>query len=495
MNLAGAYARSGFLKSVPNIQSLYTRVIWMYADVMLMDYIEQMCDTFQDAICVTDKEGFIVLVNSRYTELTGLAKDEVIGKRVHEMTANGIFDHVLNPSIVRSGEKTASIQQVYNGRILHLDGNPIKDANGNVAYVITTIRDSTALAELREVINAQKELLETFQHLKNESTAIQSIQFPRIVQSQPMRRLYGEAAAIADTDATVLLLGETGTGKDVMARHIHRLSARSTGPFIKVDCGSIPENLVETELFGYAPGSFSGASKNGKAGLVEAANGGTLFLDEVGELPLAMQSRLLRVLQDREVLRVGATIPKKVDARVLAATNKDLEKEMERGAFRADLYYRLKVAVLTLPPLRERKADILPLAQGFLKFYERKFRKSAKFSEEAEQLLENHDWPGNVRELENLVQGALVTAKQGIIDASSLSGINPPASPKSEPQKAFAPAIEGRTFKDIMKDLEIDVLKAGLARYGTMLELAKHFNMDRSTIFRKLKPRTRTPKK
>ena len=457
----------------------------MYNPHMLADYVEQLCDTFRDAICVTDRQGIVTLVNKRHAELTGIAREKMMGSRIQDMVQNGIFDVVLNPRIVETGQKVSSVQNLYNGRTLLLDGHPVKDATGQVAYVVTVIRDITALTELREEITAQRELLETFQNLSSEG--VTGNQYPRVVQSPVMQRLYAEASAIAETDATVLLLGETGVGKDVVARHIHHNSMRSDAPFIKVDCGSIPENLIETELFGYVPGSFSGASKNGKAGLVEAASSGTLFLDEIGELPMTMQSRLLRVLQDWEVLRVGATVPKKVDVRVIAATNKELEREVARGAFRSDLYYRLKVAVLNIPPLRSRRVDILPLAQSFLTFYGKKYRKAVNLSEEAKQVLQNHTWPGNVRELENLVQGLVVTCKHGLVGVRDLAGIRPlPPCESGEGQYAL-PSIEGRSLKSIMKEVETAVIEKGMQRYGSISELSRHFQMDRSTIFRKVK--------
>ena len=457
----------------------------MYNPHMLADYVEQLCDTFRDAICVTDREGVVVLVNKRHAELTGIPREKMIGSRIQEMVQSGIFDVVLNPRIVETGQKVSSLQNVFNGRTLLLDGHPVKNAHGKVEYVVTVIRDITALTELREEITAQKELLETFQNLNSEG--LTDNQYPRVVQSQSMQRLYAEAASIAETDATVLLLGETGVGKDVVARHIHRQSLRADAPFIKVDCGSIPENLIETELFGYVPGSFSGASKNGKAGLVEAASSGTLFLDEIGELPMTMQSRLLRVLQDWEVLRVGATTPKKVDVRVIAATNKELEREVAKGTFRSDLYYRLKVAVLNIPPLRSRKVDILPLAQSFMAYYGKKYRKCVKLSEEAKRILQDHSWPGNVRELENLVQGLVVTCKQGAIEARDLAGIRPRAHADADDGGYALPSLEGRSLKSIMKEVENAVIEKGLKRYGSISELSRQFQMDRSTIFRKVK--------
>lgn len=457
----------------------------MYNRHMLADYVEQLCDTFRDAICVTDREGIVTLVNKRHAELTGIPREKMMGSRIQDMVQNGIFDVVLNPRIVETGQKVSSVQNLYNGRTLLLDGHPVKDAGGRVAYVVTVIRDITALTELREEITAQRELLETFQNLSSEG--VTGNQYPRVVQSPVMQRLYAEASAIAETDATVLLLGETGVGKDVVARHIHRNSLRADAPFIKVDCGSIPENLIETELFGYVPGSFSGASKHGKAGLVEAASTGTLFLDEIGELPMTMQSRLLRVLQDWEVLRVGATVPKKVDVRVVAATNKELEREVARGTFRSDLYYRLKVAVLNIPPLRSRRVDILPLAQSFLTFYGKKYRKSVNLSDDAKQVLQNHTWPGNVRELENLVQGLVVTCKHGLVGVRDLAGIRPLPPCESGEGHYALPSIEGRSLKSIMKEVENAVIEKGMQRYGSISELSRRFQMDRSTIFRKVK--------
>lgn len=452
---------------------------------MLAAYLEQLCDTFRDAICVTDREGVVVLVNRRHAELTGLPREHMVGRNIRDMVDDGVFDVVLNPRIVATGENVSSVQKVSNGRILLLDGYPVKDTAGKVVFVVTVIRDVTALTELREEITNQKALLETFQNLNAE--AVTGIQYPRIVRSVRMQRLYAEAASIAETDATVLLLGETGVGKDVVARHIHATGSRAAGPFVKVDCGSIPENLIETELFGYVPGSFSGASKNGKAGLVEAASEGTLFLDEIGELPMSMQSRLLRVLQDWEVLRVGATTARKVDVRVIAATNKDLERAVARGAFRSDLYYRLKVAVLRIPPLRARREDIVPLAQSFLAYYGKKYRKKMRFSREAEALLEDYGWPGNVRELENLVQGLVVTCRQGLIDIGDMAGIRPRTHPCKGAELSELPSLGGRSLKSVLKDVEQSLIRAGLQRYGSISELARQFQMDRSTIFRKVK--------
>ena len=238
------------------------------------------------------------------------------------MKGQGFFDVILNPEVIRTGQVTTNVQHTAGGRKLILEGYPIIDEQGNVAYCLTFIRDVTTLSELRAQLTAQRELLETFQKLSSDASELPC--YPRVVHSTAMRALYADMDAIAGTDATVLLLGETGVGKDILAHAIHNASSRAKRAFIKVDCGSIPENLIETELFGYEAGTFSGANKNGKAGLIEAAAGGTLFLDEIGDLPMLMQTRLLRVLQDGEIMRVGATCAKKMDVRFIAATNKEL---------------------------------------------------------------------------------------------------------------------------------------------------------------------------
>lgn len=455
---------------------------------MLQEYLDQIFDAFKEGICISDAEGTVIHLNRRHSEITGIPREEMLGHPVMEFVRRGRLDVVLNPEVMRTGQPATRVQAVSDGRKLILESTPVVDAQGKPVLCITFLRDVTMLSEMREQISVQKELLEAFQQLSTSSEGQEvSRKTPKLFTSNVMIRLYSEVTAIAETDATVLLLGETGVGKDVVARRIHSLSARRNAAFIKVDCGSIPENLIETELFGYAAGTFSGASKGGKIGLIEAAAGGTLFLDEIGELPMPMQTRLLRFLQDWEIMRVGSTKPKTVDVRIIAATNKNLERAIARGEFRSDLYYRLKVAVISIPPLRDRQADILPLARMFLQFYGAKYHRQLTFSDEAEALLLDYKWPGNIRELENLVQGLTVTCKNAVIQAADIpiSGV---AKPVAAPRKdGLELDIDGRSYRDIMKNLENRVLKAAMERYGSITEVARHFQVDRSTIFRKIK--------
>lgn len=459
---------------------------------MLHEYQEQLWNALQEGVCITDDKGIILYLNTHYSEITGVPKEKILGQPAGSLVELGVFDVVLNPEVIASRRPTTRVQTISNGRKVILQGNPVFDALGCPVLCITFVRDVTKLMELREQLLQQKELLETFQQFHNATKPYElSRTLPNTAYNSQMRNIFAVINTLSETDATVLLLGETGVGKDVFAQRIHHLSGRKGKPFIKVDCGSIPENLIETELFGYMPGTFSGSSRNGKIGLVEAANGGTLFLDEIGELPMPMQCRLLRFLQDREIMRVGATAPKVVDVRVLAATNKDLKQAVNQGKFRSDLYYRLKVVELEIPPLRERQQEIIPLARIFLQYYANKYHKNFSFAEDAEQLLRKHTWPGNIRELENLVQGLVITCSHSQIRAADLpfrrsrSTVNAAGEGYAGTEELLS---NGESFKNLMKRFEARVLIDAMRHYKQNLTaVAEHLQLDRSTVFRKVK--------
>lgn len=455
----------------------------------VQDYLDQIWDAFSEGICITNAHGIILHVNKKYEEITGLTKKMVIGLPAYDLVQSGKLDLILNPEVFQKKEQVTKIQSLADGKQLILEGNPVFDKNGNVILCITFLRDETIFAAMRSRISIQKELLETFQELSITNMGRSPVNPKKIAYSTVMQQLYTQIGGIAETDATTLILGETGVGKDVVARRIHSKSLRANKAFIKVDCGSIPENLIETELFGYVAGTFSGANKNGKIGFIEAANEGTLFLDEIGELPMLMQTRLLRFLQDGEIVRVGSTVPKKIDVRIIAATNKNLEKSIASGEFRSDLYYRLKVAVINIPPLREREADIIPLAENFLQFYCNKYHKQLEFSSEAKELLLQYKWPGNVRELENMIQGLIVTCKQKIIKNLDLPlPVHAIRTVQSQQVVQEIPNLQNKTYKEIMKEYENKVLCAAMKQFNNNIsKIAKHLQVDRSTIFRKVK--------
>lgn len=421
-----------------------------------------------------------------YEKLTGLKREELVGRLVTDLKNEGVYDTILNPSVVETGKPQTSVQINKKGRKLVLNAHPVFDQHGNVAYVVTYARDVTVLSQLKDQISSQDELIRKYhqeaQYLRARGNTNVIIENPKMV------KLIELLKRVAQTDTTVLILGETGVGKDVFARKIHEYSQRLDEPFFKINCATIPENLIESELFGYEPGAFSGASTKGKPGYFEMANKGTLFLDEIGELPVAMQAKLLRVLQDQEVMRIGSTKVKKVDVRFIAATNRNLEEAIKEGSFRSDLYYRLRVAVLDLPPLRERKEEILPLIDYFLEKFNTKYKKRVTLSPGVSKLLENYKWPGNVREMENLIQSLIVTQDKEVIDVTDIP--NYLLTQDENTDSLFLPTavnIGDQTLGDIVNKVEKDLLKKAMDMHGNIPTVAKVLNVDRSTIFRKLK--------
>jgi PAS domain S-box-containing protein len=451
-------------------------------------YFDSILDVLSDGIYVSDRDGNTLKVNTMYEKLIGLKREDLVGRKVQDLVKEGVFDVVLNPQIVKTGQPATSVQTTKKGQKLILNGHPIFDEEGKVALVVTFVRDVTVMSQLRDQIADQKKLLEQLrtnvQYINEESIQ----KFPlNGFKSREMVHLTKLIEKIAATDAAVLILGETGVGKEFFARSIHRASPRGDKTFFKVDCTTIPENLIESELFGYAAGAFSGANVKGKPGLFEMADQGTLFLDEIGELPLAMQVKLLRVLQDQEILPVGSTRVRKVDVRIIAATNSDLEKNVEEGRFRSDLYYRLRVAVLSIPPLRNRREDIMPLARHFLNKYATRYKKQVHFGSDIEAFFINYRWPGNIRELENLIASQVVTCERDTIEVSDLTGCK--LDEIGERKRNLYETIEARnrSLKEIVQDLEREILSGAIAVHGSMAKVAEILKVDRSTIFRKLK--------
>ncbi len=453
--------------------------------------LEDILDLMEDGIYISDRHGMTVWVNKTYETLTGLSREHFMGRNVRELVDIGVFNRVLNPQIVKTG-KSASVVQELGGakKTIHLRGFPIFDARGDVDLVVSFARDITAITKLREQIAEQRGIIEQYHgrmaHMIERQNAEQGI-----FESGVMRSLLETLTRIAETDATVLLLGETGVGKDVLARLVHTHSPRKDKMFLKVDCAGIAESLIESELFGYVRGAFSGAGAQGKAGYFEIADGGTVFLDEIGELPLPMQSKLLRILQDKEFMRVGSSRPQKADVRIIAATNRDLAEDSENGLFRRDLYYRLNVAKFAIPPLRERQADIPVLTRHFLDMYNHKYKKQMRLSDSAQEALVRHSWPGHIRELENMILRLVITNMHELLDVQDLPervrDISPDSGGEAPAAERSALPVMSRPLKDVVAEMEAVLLEEALERFGSMGKVADFFQINRSTLFRKMR--------
>jgi PAS domain S-box-containing protein len=475
---------------------------------LVQQHCQRILDLLSDGVYISDRNGNTLAVNEMYERLTGMKKADLVGRHVDVLVQHG-FDTILNPQIVQTGKPATSVQTDIRGNKRVLNGFPLLDASGQVELVVTFVRDVTLMAQLKEQLAEQRRLIEHYRTSVLYINEELRKKYPIISNSPVIADLIARMEKIAATDATVLLQGETGVGKSVFARIIHQASPRHEKAFFKVDCPTIPENLMESELFGYAPGAFSGASAKGKIGFFELADKGTLFLDEIGELPLALQTKLLRVLQDSEIIRLGATRVRPVDVRIVAATNRDLEEDVRSGRFRSDLFYRLRVAVLHIPPLRERRDDILPLAQHFLDRNAARYKKVVHFSPTTEQILQDYHWPGNVRELENLIQSLVISNDTETIEPCDLPGalLGQQATKGREADlEAVAKAIAsvadrsvsainlyqmlgegGGSLKEIVTKIECAILRDAIQTHRSISEVAKHLKIDRSTLFRKLR--------
>lgn len=455
----------------------------------LSKYFERVLDSLSDGVFITDPAGTTLKINRMYEQLTGLRQEQVQGKNVRTLVGEGVFDRVLNPEIVKTGKPATHVQHLRDGKKLILSGFPVFDENGQLCLVVTFVRDITMLTQLNAQLAEQQQLINQI----NDQLAYMAHEQWRgetpVYASPAMREAVALLKRLAVTDATVLILGETGVGKDVFARLTHDHSARRDKIMLKVDCGGISESLTESEMFGYVGGAFTGASSKGKAGYFEIADGSTVFLDELGELPLSMQTRLLRVLQDGEILRVGSTAPRKVDVRVIAATNRNLAESVENGSFRRDLYYRLNVATVHIPPLRERTEDIKPLAEHFLRQFTTKYRKSMAFMDITLDMLTDYAWPGNVRELQNLVHSLVITRNTALLSPRDLPQHISGTPYNDEYSEEVLSGL--RPLKEIMAEIERGFLLRAIEKHGSVQKVADIFQVNRSTIFRKIQGSSR----
>ncbi|MFY0545656.1 sigma 54-interacting transcriptional regulator [Brevibacillus sp. H7] len=444
--------------------------------------LKAVFDTSYDVIYVSDGQGITLRVSSACERLFGYKPEDIIGKSIYELEKKGVFKPSITRLVLEKKEKVQVIQTTKTGRRLLVVGTPIKDENGNIVRVVNASRDITQESRLQMELEDAKTLMEGYKRELERLRQLTMNDEQFIYKSEQMRNVVTLASKVAEVDSTVLILGESGVGKEVIASYIHQNSARKDKPFIKVNCGAIPENLLESELFGYEKGAFTGASKEGKLGLFELANEGTLFLDEIGEIPLNLQVKLLRVLQENELVRIGGIKPVRINVRIIAATNRNLQEETKKGNFREDLYYRLNVVPLYVPPLRERKEDILPLVLHFIQKYNEKYQKYKTFSQEALECLQAYQWPGNVRELQNIVERLIVITDQNILEAHHL-----PDSLVSAKQMLTGVSVTDiMPLKDAIEILEKQLLILAKQKYVTTTKMAEVLGVNQSTISRKL---------
>ena len=452
-----------------------------HAPAVSLEMLEAMVEVARAGLCILSPQAILLRSNRAAGELLGFEPRQAMGRPVHELGVDRDFDWSISGEVAAARVAVSTIETLRNGRKVLVSGVPIVSA-GELSYVVVTIRDITDMGQVMSRLRDAVELSE--QSRSTLMIASGREQLDEVVANSPaLAAVRARALQYASVDSTVLVLGETGAGKGLFARLMHQASARSAGPFLEVNCGAIPEGLMEAELFGYVKGAFTGADAKGKIGLVELAHRGTLLLNEIGDLPLSLQVKLLRFLEDGEVWAVGAVKPKRPDVRIIAATNRDLPRMIADRHFRGDLFYRLDVLTLEIPALRDHPEDIPRLVEVALARAETRLRIRRGITPEAIEVLSRYRFPGNVRELSNLAERLVVTATSEMIDVADL-----PAHVRGVTgASARETAGPGSSLRKKLRKMESDLLRDALTRYKTQALAARHLGVTQSTVARKAK--------
>lgn len=484
----------------------------------ILNELDTILNHSSDGICITDQHGNVIKSNERFQELfrekshshhdqqtsekPNTAENRPLGENQppnqtrsprenqhpeRKSSNNQRPTPPSLPSLLEKMVKQAASEgrpcnvmetNKFNRNSLIISAIPIKNSKNGIERIVINVKDMTEMDELRHELEKTKSILEHMHQAENADSFI--------AISSKMKRLMETVVQVAKVDVTVLLTGESGVGKEEIAKLIQESSPRADQPFIKVNCGAIPESLIESELFGYEGGAFTGALKKGKPGLFEQANNGTLFLDEVGEIPLHLQVKLLRVLQEMEITRVGATLPVKVDVRVIAATNQDLQELVKEGSFREDLFYRLNVIPIPIPPLRQRMEDIPLLIDAYAKKFASKYNRQLRFSKEAIHVLTGYHWPGNVRELVNILERLYVTTPTADVREEDILEVLGDRHQRAAGQKAIV-VNEILPLRIAVEELERALILKASQTEKSYRGIARVLEVNASTIVRKVK--------
>lgn len=449
--------------------------------------LEIIFESSYDGIILSDEKGVMFRANKSVERVSGGIKlGSILGRTPKQCEKEGII--LSQTKKILGTDPLTLTQKLCTGVELFITSTRAYDDDGNFMFHVATLRDMTELNRLKKEVEETKGLSERYYQeltqLRDRMLQVDQV----IVRSDVMRQVCERVFKVARTDTNVLLTGPSGAGKEVVAKMIHKMSDRKKSAFVQINCGAIPETLLESELFGYDKGAFTGASKQGKVGLMEMASNGTILLDEIGDLPLSLQVKLLRAIQERVIYRVGSTSPIQLDVRIIAATNKNLEEMVIEGKFREDLYYRLNVIPIHVPPLRERREDILPLAFHFLEKFNKKHGTYKTISLEVCSLFEAYDWPGNVRELENLVERMIVISDSKVLTVQCLPHHVQAKYGQAVPARhnSFLMEDEVVPLKQLREAVEREAIKNALRVCGSIRNAAKLLGVDHSTIVRKM---------
>lgn len=441
-----------------------------------MTELEAIVNYSYDGIFVTDGQGIALNCNKSYERISGIKAKEVIGRQMKVLVDENYYDRSVALMVIKRRERVTINQTVKGKRQNLVTGNPVFDKKGNLIRVVTNVRDITNLVNLHD--QCDEDMTKTVKQ-KTELSKLSSLRMEKdqmIYSGESMTNVIAMAKKVANVNTTVLITGESGTGKELVAKLIHKKGKGANKPFIKINCAAVPEQLLESELFGYERGAFTGAKNEGKPGLFQLAHHGTLFLDEVGDMPMVAQAKMLCAIQDKEILRVGGTKPIPVDVRIIAATHRDLTKLIRVGKFREDLFYRLMVISIDLPPLRDRKEDIPLLIDHLVGKYNELYGYDKTVDPKLVNQLVNYSWPGNVRELENFIERIMVTSGDARFTTAHL--------PEIFCRKDFLPK-RGLKLKAAVEHAEECLLAETYREHHCWSKVGEVLGIDRATVYRK----------
>lgn len=433
----------------------------------------KIIEEMNDGVYITDEKAMTIFVNKSYEKISGGDRNLFLGKNMKQIVKEKLIDKSATLEVLDKKREITMNQTLRNGKKVLITGTPIYSDDNELSMVVTVVRDITALNKLQEELQSKQREIEKLKLFIRENGGI-------IYRSDKMKNIISRAEKCAAYDTTVLIAGETGVGKDMLAKFIHNHSNRKDKVFMEINCAAIPPTLLESELFGYEGGAFTGASKQGKKGIFELSNGGTIFLDEIGEMSLGLQAKLLKVIQDKKVYKVGGEKHIPIDVKIITASNKDIEEMVNIKRFRADLYYRLNVIPIKIPPLRERKEDILPLVNSFLESLISLYKEDKKLDEKAMKLLYDYSYPGNIRELKNLIERAYILSTGSTIMEDDF-----PKELRNSSATVYNKNYDGMSLKAALDSLEKELIKNAIKNTKTSKEAADLLSVEPSTFTRK----------
>lgn len=448
----------------------------MLKEMNKIEWLESIIEAVNDGILVIDKSGIVQLINEEYTNITGVTKEQIIGKPLTEVRPGAIL-----PTVLENGKPKEGVFRKEKKKEYVVDMAPIY-YNDEIVGAVSVCKSMPELYVLTKELKRSKQKINQLEKAVGQMHQAKYTFSDIIGTSSVIQKVVDQAKRIAHTDLNVLITGESGTGKEIFAHGIHQKSDRKSQPFVPVNCAAIPSSLLESELFGYEEGAFTNSKQEGKIGLFELANKGTLFLDEIGDMPLDLQSKLLRVLEEGTFRKIGGLTEQQIDVRIIAATNKDLSKLVQKNLFREDLLYRINTVHLSIPPLRERKEDILEIINFIVNNHH---YSNYEFDEEVKKTFLQYDWPGNVRELKNTIHYAINMSDQFIITQDDL-----PESIRGAIIKNHTTNSSTRSLHKILMETEKAIIKETLEETGTTVQgkkaASKKLGISLATLYNKI---------